>query len=144
MRRFVSIFLLLIMLVVGTHPVLAMRCYKGELSSLQFIDSNINQTRSTSLNNLTKEEVAVFLHSDNDDSYCYDSVFICIDDFLYHKQAKQIIKPSQTFYNSIWITPINLLKSIEAKNSVPFKRFSSSGIYYQYTDILTYICIYRI
>lgn len=152
MKKAISIFLLLLMLVIGTHPVLAMHYCAGELYSFGVFsneiekscceDMEIPQQEDNSCHTTSNaQEHNILLSHEN----CCDiqKVELYTDEYQYQVQQCNLnnVLPS---VEHVWLA-LNLLIPTEnegiTKNS---QYFPPGGFSLQNIDLLTYICIYRI
>lgn len=152
MKKVISISLLLIMLVIGAHPVLAMHYCAGELYSFGVLsneieescceDMEIPQQESNSCHIMqnTKQYKILLSH---DDCCNIQKVELFTDNYqrqIQHFDLNNIL-PS---FENVWLT-LSLPTSTEKDGTVKIGQyFSPGGFNLQNTDLLTYICIYRI
>lgn len=161
MKRIVSIFLLLLMLVVGAHPVLAMHFCEGNLYSVSILNNDIEKPCcAANMESMSQPEETDSCCAENSDGKSHQEesrlskshndccaiqkIKISTDD--YQRQEKQLnighVIPS---FDNVWFTLNYILNSIEPDNTIEIRQiFPPGGLTKQHIDLLTYICIYRI
>lgn len=152
MKRIISIFLLLLMLVIGTHPVLAMHYCTGELYSFGVFNNEVEKSCCEDMEMPQQEDDSCHTTSDAQESNilpshenCCDiqKVELSTDD--YHHQAQQFnlnnVLPS---FENVWMALYLLIPTENEGITKTSQYFPPGGLSLQNIDLLTYICIYRI
>ncbi len=160
MKRIVSIFLLLLMLVVGAHPVLAMHFCEGNLHSVGILDNDIEKSCCDDMANMPQYNEPQSCCAENSDATshhkesglskshedCCDIQKIKISTDDYQRQERQLnTNHILLSFDNVWFTLNYIINSIEPDNTVEVRQtFPPGGLINQHVDLLTYICIYRI
>ncbi|KAA6343978.1 hypothetical protein EZS27_008375 [termite gut metagenome] len=131
MKRGVSIFLFLVILIIGVHPTLTIHFCGGELYSIDL---------------MTDESAVLCCGKSTDDmSNCCHIQKIQISTDNYLRQAQLNTTPVLPAYDRAWITLNYTPNRIESANSFTIQHlFPPGGLNKQNIDILAYMCIYRI
>lgn len=153
MKKVISIFLLLLMLVIGTHPVLAMHYCAGKLYSFGVLSNEIEksccedmeevpQQEDNSCHTTSKaQEHNVLLSHEN----CCDiqKIELSTDDYQHQVQQFNLnnVLPS---FEHVWLAPYLLIPTEDEGITKTGQYFPPGGLSLQNVDLLTYICIYRI
>jgi hypothetical protein len=131
MKRDVSIFLFLVILIIGVHPTLTIHFCRGELYSIDL---------------MTDESAVLCCGKNTDDmsSCCHiQKIQISTDNYLCQVQLNTT--PVLPAYDSAWITLNYIVNRVESDNSFTIQHlFPPGGLNKQSIDILAYMCIYRI
>jgi len=143
------------MLVVGVHPVLAMHFCAGDLYSVSLANDN-QQDHSCceGMKDMPKDDCANEAQSHDilpssftgmDKNCCdFEQVELSTDDFNHQVQQFNLnnILPS---FDNVWLVLHSIFNHIEPDNSAIVQHiFPPGGLNRLNTDLLTYICIYRI
>lgn len=159
MKRITAIFLLLIMVVVGAHPVLAMHFCEGNLYSVGILDDSMSKSCCAAMKDMPQPETdsccsaaqATTSQEDNHEAYkshddCCDiqKVQLSTDDYQHQDRQFNIshILPS---LEHVWFTLNYMFNFVEPDTTVAIgQNFPPGGLNKQHIELLTYICIYRI
>lgn len=152
MKKVISIFLLLLMLIIGAHPVIAMHYCAGELYSFGVLDNEIEKSCCEDMEMPQQDDNACHttsnIQEDNimpSHENCCDiqKVELSTDDYQHQVQQFNLsnILPS---YENVWLA-LNLLIPTENEGVTKTSQyFPPGGFSLHNIDLLTYICIYRI
>lgn len=152
MKKVISIFLLLLMLVIGTHPVLAMHYCAGELYSFGVLNNEIEesccedmempqQENDSCHSNQNAQEYNILPSHEN----CCDiqKIEFSTDDYQYQAQQFYLNNVLPTF-ESVWLALNLLIPTNNEGITKTSQYFPPGGFSLHNIDLLTYICIYRI
>ncbi len=147
------------MLVVGAHPVLAMHFCEGNLYSVGILDDTMNKSCCAVMQNMPqhknnsccsdqKESISDQdthqMPGSHDDCCDIQKVELSTDDYQ-HQDRQFSLSQILPSFNAIWFTLNYMFNFVEPDTTVTVQRtFPPGGLYTQNTDLLTYICIYRI
>ncbi|KAA6314677.1 hypothetical protein EZS27_034743 [termite gut metagenome] len=145
MKRVVSIFLFLVILIIGLQPTLTIHFCGGELYSVDLMTGESvglccgKNTDDTSNHNHAKP-----LLTKPHTSCCHiQKIQISTDNYL--RQARLNTTPVLPVYNNAWIVLNYMANRIESDNSFTIQHlFPPGGLNKQSIDVLAYMCIYRI
>ena len=154
MRRITSIFLLLIMLVTGAHPVLAMHFCEGELSSVNLINNMHDHSCCDKMAKMSDEDcdnksrphksTSTSVSSVSDGCCHFEKVELSTDDFNY-QQHQLNLNNIQLSFDNVWLTLYSVLNYLVPESLVTVQHiFPPGGLNKLNLDLLTYICTYRI
>ncbi|MFC4675043.1 hypothetical protein [Dysgonomonas termitidis] len=155
MRRFISIFLSLIILVVGAHPVLAMHFCAGDLFSVNLTKANQqNHFCCEKMENMPTEDCGSKSHShhkphsafteEHDNCCTFKQVKLSTDDFNHQIQQSSLNNILPSFFN-VWFVLYSAVNYLESDSSVIVQHiFPPGGLDKLNIDLLAYICTYRI
>lgn len=154
MKKVISIFLLLLMLVVGTHPVLAMHFCAGELYSFNVSNLTVEKACCAAMNDNPTHQDKDTCHDDQDSqskkallshkSCCnIQKVELSTDSYQHQLQKLNLNNIFPSFEN-IWLVLNTLIPTKSEDITETNQNFSSRGLYLSNTKLLTFICIYRI
>ncbi|OJV91802.1 MAG: hypothetical protein BGO34_06705 [Bacteroidia bacterium 44-10] len=152
MKKVISIFLLLLMLVIGMHPVLAMHYCAGELYSFGVLSNEIEESCCGDMEMPQQEDNSCHTTPNAQENNvlpshenCCDiqQIELSTDDYQHQVQQFNLNKllPS---YENVWLV-LNMLIPTENDGITKISQyFPPGGLSLQNVDLLTYICIYRI
>lgn len=154
MRRIISIFLLLTMLVMGAHPVLAMHFCEGKLFSVNLTDTQQGHSCCGSMSKMSEEDCDNKLQAKKDIASVFSSnkagccdfrqVRLSTDDFN-NQQHQFNLNNIQLSFDNVWMVLYSVLNYSGSDYSVTTQHiFPPGGLNKLNIDLLTYICIYRI
>lgn len=152
MRKIISIFLLLLMMVIGAHPVLAMHFCGGELYSFGILSNEVEDScceyinapqeanSSCDIDTNTQDSKRLLSHKD-----CCNIQKVELSTDEYQNQTQQFslnkILPSFQYI----CLALNLLIPTDNGNVTKTNQnFPPGGFCLQNTDLLSYICTYQI
>ena len=153
MKKVTSIFLLFIMLVVSVHPVLAVHFCGGKLNSFSILNNDMEKSccgekeisphSDVAFQTLNKSSRLTHLLSDN--KCCKtQKINISTNDYQYHIQRFNLKNNTLSAWVKLWIVP-GLLSIFENNNVIKTNFYFPPGtLHLQNTDLLSFICIYRI
>lgn len=144
MKKGVAILLIVIMLLTGIQPVLALHLCAGSLYSVTLFDEaedvsccNMNSCCDMSTNASSGIDL---IHED-----CCDLQVIDISTDEFTRDAEQQTTRNLTQLTDLWTVIIALLQKIAPDNTITLTQlFPPAGLSRLTTDLLTFICIYRI
>lgn len=140
MKQNISIFFLLIMLVVGVQPTLAMHFCGNDLHSVSVLNETLNNsccTNDTSTNS-NNDEACELEHD-----ACCDTQNVELSTDSFDKQLT--ISVSSPTIDKVWVGFTQKLnQDIHGNELVKQRFFPEIGIFKQNINLLTFICIYRI
>ncbi|KAA6349932.1 hypothetical protein EZS27_002671 [termite gut metagenome] len=147
MKRILSIFLILVMLTAGAHPVFAIHFCKGKLHSVSLMTNKSVKPccgESAAADAPYSGHTESLLVTESHASCCHiQEVQISTDD--YQRQAQLNTIPVLPAFESAWIILNGISNRIEPDNSSTIRHlFPPGGLNKQNLDVLASICIYRI
>lgn len=151
MKKVISIFLLLMMLVVGTHPVLAVHFCAGEFYSFGVLTNDTEKSCCEGMEIPQHEDD--FCHTTQNTQEhnilpshqnCCDTQKIELSTDDYQHPVRQLnlnnVLPS---FENVWMV-LYLLIPTEKNSNNTRQYFPPGGLSLQGIDLLAYMCIYRI
>lgn len=155
MKKVISVFLLLLVLLIGIHPVLAMHFCGGELRSFEVLNTDIEKSCCKSMEMPQQEDEQSHWHDVAQHSQKHktqlthkgccktQTVELSTGDYQHQIQHFNLSNILPSFEN-VWLG-LNFLFYIENENTVKTNQdFSPIGFSPQKIELLTYICIFRI
>ncbi|MFA6701863.1 MAG: hypothetical protein WCR12_02830 [Dysgonamonadaceae bacterium] len=140
MKKSITIFFLLIMLLVGVQPTLAMHFCGNDLHSVSVLNETLEDSccaASTSTNSENKQMCEL----EHDTCCDTQNVELSTDSFDKHLNVSETLPT----IDKVWIVLTHILnEDVHGNELVKLRYFPEIGILKQNTNLLTFICIYRI
>jgi|AGTN01.3.fsa_nt_gi hypothetical protein len=153
MKKGIAILLMLIMLIAGVHPSLAVHFCGGSLRSIELMEGRHDTScceapKKTTESSCSDAHHARAIEQNNFDIHgnCCDlqKIDVSTDTFNHRDQQIQFTNLQQSF-NNIWFTLHYTVNQVDPDNTITVRRFPPpEGVNKVNSNLLTFICIYRI